>query len=233
MLRTVLFLAAMVPATAQAAEVVSQIGTPVVKANGQRLADGEFTGDAVFNNSADPAPFDRQSGRDSGPANFSVQWVQTYAPLVEPVSAAVLELGIWDVDGDVAGDQVGLFSINGVDLTGALNAVVNAKTFTGDGRYGIYDLALPSSTYAVLVPGALSFRLDLSGPARNVLGATAFNGGILDYSRLTITTSAVVPPTPAVPEAATWATMILGLGAVGVALRRRRGVVDTARAIAA
>ncbi|GLJ00174.1 PEPxxWA-CTERM sorting domain-containing protein [Sphingobium sp. BS19] len=49
-------------------------------------------------------------------------------------------------------------------------------------------------------------------------GAGAYNGS-LTYNRLTT----------AIPEASTWAMMILGMGAVGFAMRRRRSTVNSLR----
>ncbi len=207
---------------AQAATTVSTAGTRVV-VNGTEAADGQVLGGAEFNGSRDPAPFDVLSGRDSM-SNFSVRWSQAYSPITDTITAATLQLGIFDVDGDIEGDQVGSFTLNGIDLTAALNAAVNAKTFTGDSKYGIYDLNLSSGSFADLATGKLDFALTLSGPARNVLGRTNFNAGILDYSRLTVTSGVVTPPMqPAVPEPATWAMMLAGFGMMGATLRRHRG----------
>jgi len=208
---------------AHATTTVSNAGTRVT-VNGAAATDGQTLGGAEFNGSSDPAPFDILYGRDSA-SNFSVSWSQAYTAIADPITAATLQLGIFDVDGDVAGDQVGSFTLNGIDLTAALNASVNAKTFTGDSKYGIYDLDLSAATFTALATGRLEFALALSGPARNVLGSTRFNAAILDYSSLTVTSNAVTPPTPpvqpSVPEPATWAMMLAGFGMVGAGVRRR------------
>jgi len=218
---------ALAATSAQAATTVTvdTAGTRVV-VNGAEAADGQRLGGAEFNGSTDPAPFDLLIGRDSQ-SNFSAAWTQSYAAITGTIVGATVRLGIFDVDGDVAGDQVGLFTLNGFDLTAALNVAVNAKAYTGDSLYGIYDVMLSSDTYAALATGNLNFALALSGPARNVLGSTRFNAGILDYSQVTITSGTVTPPTPptppvqAVPESTTWAMLMVGFGALGGMLRRR------------
>jgi subtilisin-like proprotein convertase family protein len=48
-----------------------------------------------------------------------------------------------------------------------------------------------------------------------------FDEGRLDSWTLNLITTATTP-TPAIPEPATWAMMTLGMGAVGMAMRRRR-----------
>jgi hypothetical protein len=50
-----------------------------------------------------------------------------------------------------------------------------------------------------------------------------FNGRIIGY-QLTLHSDFNItsPPPPAVPEPATWSLMLLGFGAIGVAMRRRR-----------
>ncbi len=199
--------------TAQAATTVDTAGSRLL-VRGVAAADGQTLGGAEFNGSTDVAPFDILVGRDSA-SNFTAAWTHSYAAIADTITGASVQLGLFDVDGDVAGDQVASFTLNGIDLTAALNAAVNAKTFTGDSKYGIYDVALSADTYAALADGELSFALALSGPARNVLGSTQFNAAILDYSSVTVTTGAV-------PEPATWAMMALGFGALGGMMRRSR-----------
>jgi hypothetical protein len=120
-----------------------------------------------------------------------------------------------------------------VDFT---NVKVDAPAF------GIFDFALPDlqlalagvagSTVGVLVgvnytPVAL-FGLDASTIATNGIDYVSIQGGLIGATPFTLsginfqlTGGAGTFTLSAVPEAATWAMMILGFGAVGTALRRR------------
>lgn len=65
----------------------------------------------------------------------------------------------------------------------------------------------------------VNFGIQSTSALRLRFGPDGFNGGI---QNLRFTTSA-----PAIPEPGTWMLMILGLGAVGFALRRRQNISST------
>lgn len=84
-----------------------------------------------------------------------------------------------------------------------------------------FDIEYTATNLKVFVDGALEFDLD-----------GAFSDGrfgFYNYSQASVTYAGIEddvlpPPTGAIPEPATWAMMILGFGAAGSILRRRRAV---------
>ena len=123
-------------------------------------------------------------------------------------SSPISAFGFYGTDiGDVAASLVlTLTGSNGV-TTLAVPNVVNSTTADGSALYfGFYDT---TNTYS-----AISF----AGAGNDVFGFDDFSIG----SR-----QAVAPTPGAVPEPASWAMMILGMGAVGFAMRRRRNVRTT------
>lgn len=210
--------AAVAPAVS-AATTIDQRGTRV-QVDGADATDGQQFGSLRFNGSSDATPFDVLLGVDSQ-QNFSAAWSHNYGALSGSVSSAFLEIGIWDIDSAAAGNQVGLLTLNGIDLTALLNADVESRAY-GTGIYGIYTIQLPDTVYAALLGGTSNFLLNLQGPGINALGGTNFNAAILDFARLTINTATTVPGPDPIPEPASWAMMIAGFGLSGTALRRRR-----------
>ena len=79
------------------------------------------------------------------------------------------------------------------------------------------DPAPCTSQPIALTQGGHAFALQIQGTAGAQDGTVSYNGGN-DTARLTI----------AVPEASTWANMLLGFGILGSALRRRRMAGATA-----
>lgn len=124
--------------------------------------------------------------------------------------------------GNIAGSQT--FSLlaagfNG-DFSGTTFNYANRIVFDGSYR-GAYDTAdtmftLPTGYSVIRYPG----RCDSSGSTAEDLCGSA---------RYTLTYSYTPFATGAVPEPATWAMMILGMGAVGFAMRRRHKVATTVR----
>lgn len=112
------------------------------------------------------------------------------------------------------------------------NYPVGLKSNGGDNVFGADQL------YPLTSIGGLLFALDTTAPAdfEDVLVNFYNNNGTLQvgaygyvnpdvrlYTGGSLTqTSERIVDTPAVPEPATWAMMILGVGAVGYSLRRRR-----------
>lgn len=192
-------------------------GTQIASANvtvslgEQDFADGATptTGAFLTAGAGEPAPFDGVfRGSDITGPNFSANW--TFSYVAQPsVLGASLTLGIYDHESSAQGSQVASFALNGIDLTGALNQVLESRI--GSSRQdNVYLLPLPSSTFAALGTGSATFSLVLQGPGLGILGETTFNGAALDFSTLSVTT---------VPEPATVILMSLGLVGLGIARR--------------
>lgn len=104
------------------------------------------------------------------------------------------------------------FTINGVNLTGALNTLFNAHGGATK-EDNVYTLTLPSSTFAGLASGTVNVSLSLQGPGLGLFGDTTFNGAGLDFSTLNVAT--------AVPEPLSSTLLLIGLPAVLAAMRRK------------
>lgn len=123
-------------------------------------------------------------------------------------------------------------------------AAATDTTYANSHWFDVYWTAVPvtpNKTYYLVFTEAYQTNYGIAGDFTNPYG-----GGIayantgysslpaLDYAFRTYSDPSYVPPTPptppvtgdarAVPEPATWALMILGFGAAGGALRRRRAV---------
>jgi hypothetical protein len=162
---------------------------------GVDFSDGQMLGAATFNttNASQPPPFNAVIGSDvgSGP-NFSANWAFNYGSIAGPITGATLEIGLWDGDSAAPGNQVASYTIGGVDLTSLLNTAMEANPgATGQENY--YTITLPVSTFSVLAGGSPTVSLALQGPGLGVLGSTPFNGAGLDFSTITINTTAAVP----------------------------------------
>lgn len=88
---------------------------------------------------------------------------------------------------------------------------------------GDIPMTLPQTLdFAALDVSSYEFRIQKVGPLyRNVGGD---GGGMLQASP----TGPGGPPVGGIPEPSTWAMMILGFGAAGAAMRRRKGAVQPA-----
>ena len=82
------------------------------------------------------------------------------------------------------------------------------------------------STYTLSAAGSYSIRFGVT----NIADQTYDSG--LAFAGLTINDVPVEPISGAVPEPAGWAMMMMGIGGVGAALRRRRGAASLRLAIA-
>jgi hypothetical protein len=129
--------------------------------------DGDIVSifDVAAAQAGQPAPFDQGYGADPIPSsNFSQSWTfGPYGSLANIVSASI-SFGIVDDDSASPGDQVAAFSVDGNDLTGALNAPMTSGQ---SGQYRVYSLTLPGSTFAALADGSGTFSLALQGPVQN------------------------------------------------------------------
>jgi hypothetical protein len=218
-------------ATLLAAASLAQAGVITSNIGASLFPSGSFLGSGTFVTAVagQPAPFNGFIGGDNT-SNFSATWVFNYSiPATDTITAASIQIGIFDHDSAGAGDQVASFTLNtSNDLTVPLNTLFNAsggQTVSTPGvgtqsEYDIYTLTLPSSVFASLAGGTATFSLTLQNGV-GVLGATPFNGAGMDFSTLSITTQSSTPPPPQVPEPSTAALMAIGLSAVAVAGYRR------------
>jgi len=172
----------------------------------------------------EPTPFGLFFGGDTlqqaTPGPFIASWTFNFAP--GAISAATIAFGIWDHDTAAPGTQLTTFTVDGVDVTAALNALMEAAGVGTGSEYDVFSLALTGQALAQLADGVATFAMRLDGPAIcGAVGGTTVcspdvgNGAGLDFSTLTYT----VGSTP-VPEPATLALVAIGVLAAG--LRRRR-----------
>jgi hypothetical protein len=191
------------------------LANTVVTLGDQDFADGAtpVTGDFLTAGGGEPAPFNGVFiGSDVGGPNFSTSWAFSYGAIADTITGGSLSFGIYDHESAASGNQVASFTVNGVDLTGALNTLFEAHG--GASREdNVYTLTLPASTFAGLASGTVNVSLALAGPGLGLFGETTFNGAALDFSTLDIAT--------AVPEPLSSTLLLIGVPAVLAAARRK------------
>lgn len=205
--------------------VPSQAQAVVVILGEKDFTDGDFLTVPIFDLSSagESAPFDAFIGNDGGAtagSDFIASWTFNF---VAPVSigSADVQLGLFDHDSQAGGPQVATFTLDGVDLTAELNALLDA---VGGQQleYNIYQLILPASAIAELADGSATFQLTLSPPGFSASGQTSNNNGAgIDFSILTVEAGGNNGGGGAVPEPASLAMLAV---AAGFGLRRRRGL---------
>jgi len=187
----------------------------IVTLGDQDFADGATPATLPFQTAGagEPAPFNGVViGSDISGPNFSASWTFSYGAIVDTITGGSLILGIYEHDSIAPGNQVASFTVNGVDLTGALNTLFEAHG--GASRENnVYTLTLPASTFAGLASGTVNVSLSLASPGWGLFDKTDFNGAGLDFSTLDIAT--------AVPEPLTSTLLLLGVPAVFAAARRK------------
>ncbi len=189
----------------------------LVQLGAQHFSDGQIINDAMYASAVNgqPTPFNGFIGGDLN-TNFAMSY--NFAFGAQTVNSATFSIGIFDGDSAAAGNQVGAFSINGVDLTALLNTAFNGHGGTQQ-EYNVYTITLPTAALATIATGQAMVSLTLAGPglagdpgSSNV--TTPFNGAGLDFSNLNINPTAV-------PEPSSLAMVVIA-GLIGCGFARRR-----------
>ena len=150
------------------------------------------------------APYYRGNGQD---------WGWTHNAIAGAITSAELNISAFDVDA-ASGEVDNIYAYdNGVaTLLGSLAG--------GDNVWAFSNFVLGANFYDDINAGLQVFMtIDNNNAGWFVT---------LGKSSLSIDGGALPPPTPGVPEPATWALMLLGFGAAGAALRSRRRSALTA-----
>lgn len=129
--------------------------------------------------------------------------------LGDDFAATLLFAGVTDFSG-LSG--TGLFS--GLSGSGTTTSLANSVFVTGDTPF-------TTSSISFISNGASSLRFAFGSPSQDNIGP------LLDNISLRITRPSALPAVSAVPEPATWTMLLLGFGAVGFGMRRRRQITTS------
>lgn len=216
------------PSVALASSIVISVGNtaPTDPDNGGvPLVSGNTYGSGVISSNFVAPFFDAFCGNaetGANPSNCDKSWTFNYViPAGESITAASLSVGLWDLDSKQAGNQVGLYQVNGGDvLTSALNTAAEALhggTGAINGEYDVFTFSL--ANFGALSGGSATVHLTFIGPGGGLFGSTVFNSGAILFSTLNITTQgSTPPPNNPVPEPA---SLLLVATGIGVGLRSR------------
>lgn len=141
------------------------------------------------------SPFSQIFGGDAV-SNGSFSWTFNYSPVLQSIGSATVLMALYETESSASGSQIASFLINGIDLTSQMNTLHEA-TPGASSQIVHYTLVLPSTVFASLATGTVTFSLTLQGPGLGILGETNFNGGGIDFSTLTINDA---DQGPAIPE---------------------------------
>lgn len=223
-MRTLRLLAGLVVASAVCVAIPARADTVTSSLGTQNFTAGTKVNTIPFQTAvaAQPAPFNAICGADAS-SNCSASWTFNYVvPSGDTVTAATLSLGIWDLDSAAAGNQIGSFTLDGVDdLTSTINTVANGLdggTGSPNSFYEVLTIIIPGADLVDLGGNSATFALQTTGLGLGVLGTTAFNGVGLDFSALSLTvTPGKTTPPPPVPEPSSLALCLAGAAVAGFA----------------